>query len=241
MISYIRNILAYPSALIYVFRNGLVRYFLLSGLISLVIGGFLFFGVCFLSDDIGSIFMQFYPLDFAKGFLTKYIGWITGAILSVVSLLIYKYLLLILIAPFMSGLSEKVETIETGYTPEKQGLGQVGYGIIRGVRISIRNIMKEIFYTLIVLLLGLIPIFSPFSVVGIFLIQAYFLGFANTDYHLEKSLSIKESVRYCKSNKWALMGNGTGFILLLFIPVIGLIVAPVLGTVVATREALRAS
>jgi len=238
MNDFFKNILAYPSALIYVLGNGLTKYFIVSGFISLGIGAIAFGGVYFFSDDLGGLLINFYPFDWGKEAVTKVATVIVGTLLSIVALLVYKYLLLICIGPFMSPLAEDIEEIETGLPATKQGVGQMGYTMVRGVRITLRNIVKELLYTLLIVLAGLIPLLSPFSAVGIFLVQAFYIGFANTDYHLEKRCTVRESVTYGRNNKWALMGNGTGFLLLLFIPVVGLLVAPVLGTVVATRDAL---
>ena len=238
MIDYIKNVLAYPAAFGYVLRNGLTKYFLISGFISLAIGALAFGAVYYLSDDFGAMLMSFYPFEWGKETLTNYSSIVTGTMLSALSLILYKYVLLICIGPFMGPLSERVEEIETGQPRSAQGLGQIGYAMIRGLRITLRNIMKELFYTVVLLILSVFPIFSPFTAVGMFLVQAYFIGFANTDYHLEKRKSVRESVQYCKSNRMAIMGNGTGFLLLLFIPVLGLLLAPVLGTVAATRSVL---
>jgi len=238
MLSLIKNILAYPSALIYVFKHGLAKYFLISGIISLLIGGALFGSIYYFSDDIGGLLSGLYPFEWGSSAISKFSTYLTGGIFLVFGLLLYKYLLLILISPFMSPLSERVETIETGREAPQQGFGKVGYSLVRGIGISLRNVSKELIYTIIILLLGLIPIFSPFAAVALFIVQAYYIGFANMDYHLEKRNTIKQSVTFCKKNRMAVLGNGIGYLLLLFIPVIGLMVAPVLGTVSATRNAL---
>jgi len=235
---FIKNVLAYPAAFRYVLCNGLTKYFLISGFISLLIGGVAFGAVYYLSDDFGAMLMSFYPFEWGKETLTGVSSVVSGTMLSALSLILYKYILLICIGPFMGPLSERVEEIETGQPKRSQGLGQIGYAMIRGLRITLRNISKELFYTVVLLILSAFPIFAPFTAVGIFLVQAYFIGFANTDYHLEKRNSVRESIQYCKSNKMAVMGNGTGFLLLLFIPIAGLLLAPVLGTVAATRSAL---
>jgi len=237
--AFIRSFLAYLPALSYVFKHGLSRYFLYSGLISLVLGAITFGSAYLFADDIGGLLTSFYPYERGAGIVARVSTVASGLTLGVVGLLLYKYILLILISPFMSPLAERVEEIETGAVPANQGLGEVGYSMVRGVRISIRNLTKEIFYTILLLLLGLIPLFSIPATVLLFAVQAYFMGFANTDYHLEKSHTVKETIAYGKRNKLSLMGNGAGFLLLLLIPVAGLLFAPVLGTVAATRQSLQ--
>jgi len=238
MTDFFKNLLAYPAALAFVLKNGLTKYFLISGFISLAIGALAFGGIYAFSDDLGGLLVGLYPFDWGQAVVAKAANIIMGTLLSVIALVAYKYLLLIFIGPFMGPLAEEIEEIETGRAPLKQGLGQMGYAMIRGIRLASRNIFKELLYTLLIVIAGLIPLLSPFSAVGVFAIQAYYVGFANVDYHLEKRNTIRQSVSYGKSNKWALIGNGTGFLLLLFIPIIGLLMAPVLGTVVATRDAI---
>ena len=49
-----------------------------------------------------------------------------------------------------------------------------------------------------------------------------------------RHLNIKESVDYIKSNRGLAIGNGLGFLLIMFIPIIGIAVGPVLSTVAGT-------
>lgn len=234
----ISALLAYPSALSFVFKNGLSKYFIISGAISLVLGAIAFSSVYYLSDDLGGIMMQWYPFDTGRDVVSKVATAISGISMTGISFVLYKYALLILVGPFMGPLSEQVEEIETGVPAKKQGLGQMGYAVFRGIGLALRNIIRELTWTILLLLLGLIPLLTPFTTAMIFLIQAYYMGCANMDYHLEKSMNMKQSINYCRNSKGSITGNGIGYILLLFIPFIGLILGPVLGTVAATRQAL---
>lgn len=239
MSDFIRNVLAYPSAFFYVFRHGLAKYFILSGILSLLIGGATIGSAYFFSDDIAAMLLDLYPWEVGKGVLESVGTYVIGGALVGFGLIAYKYLILIVIGPFMGPLSERVEEIETGVKAEGQGLGQIGYAMVRGVRMALRNITKELFYTILLLIAGLFPFFSPVAGIMIFVVQAFYMGFANTDYHMEKRYTVREAVSLAKENRMALIGNGTGFLLILLIPVVGLLIAPVLGTVVATKDALR--
>lgn len=239
MIRFTKNILGYISALPFIFKNGLSKYFLLSGLISITIAVITIGGIYYYSDNLASILLNLYPFDWGKEAISNASNYISGGLLMAISFMLYKYILLICIGPFMGPLSEKVEQISVGTLPKQQGLKNMGYTFIRGLRITFRNLFRETFYSVLLIILGFVPVFAPISAIGLFLIQAYYLGFANLDYHLEKRLSVNQSVAYCKSHKMALLGNGTAYLLLILIPVLGLFLAPVLGTVSATREALK--
>lgn len=153
-----------------------------------------------------------------------------------------KYLVLILLSPVMAFLSEKVEEIKTGNTyPFHMGLFLKD--IWRGILVALRNFVLEMSMTISLLLLGLfIPILSPFISVLLFVIGAYFYGFSTFDYLNErKRRSISESVRYIRSNKGAVIGNGALFSLFMFIPFLGTVLGPLNATVgaVLTDEKLN--
>ena len=145
-----------------------------------------------------------------------------------------KYIVMIVLSPFMSILSEKVESAIKG-TPVKSD-GNFITDLIRGLRIALRNIIRELLLTLVVIVLfNLLPVIVTIAcTVVIFLIQSYYAGFGNMDYTLErKQFNVRESVKFVRRN-WSLaIGNGMFFLLLFVVPVIGWVLAPVYGTISA--------
>jgi CysZ protein len=107
--------------------------------------------------------------------------------------------------------------------------------LIRGLRLAIRNIIRELFFTILLFLVGLIPLFSPFVSIAIFILQAYYAGFGNMDFTLERHFNVKGSVRFVRQHRGIAIGNGAFFLLLLFTG-FGFLVALPLGAVAAAQE-----
>lgn len=232
---------SYFSVLSFINKHRLYSYFLISGIISLCLGGLIFTTSYLLSDDLGAILFKLYPFERWSDYVLKILNFTAGGMVAVLGLVLYKYLLLICVSPFMGPLSAKVEQILTGKSTEiKFSLKQTSYEIIRGARIALRNVLRELGLTILLLILGLIPIFTVFVTPFIFLIQSYYAGFGNLDYYLERRANIKQSVVYVKNHRGMAIGNGAGFLLLLLIPIIGLFLAPVMSTIAATKSAIAA-
>lgn len=230
---------SYFNVLNFIHKHRLYNYFLISGIISVCLGVIIFGASYFLSDDLGALLFKLYPFERWSDYVLKILNFAAGSLVALLGLVLYKYLLLICVSPFMSPLSAKVEMIITGTPIEsKFSIKQSGYELIRGIRISLRNVVRELGLTLLLIIIGFIPIFTVFVTPLIFLIQSYYAGFGNLDYYLERRANISQSVAYVKKNKGIAIGNGAGFLLLLLIPVLGLFLAPVMATVAATKSAI---
>jgi len=237
---FVKGFMAYFGAIGFIFEHRLFKHIFISGLISLFLGLAIFSGAYFLADDIGGFLIDYYPIEWGKRWVEKIASVISGGVLTVGGLLLFKYALLIIISPFMGPLSAKVEEIISGEEEiTKFSIRQISYEMVRGLRIALRNVTKEIFYTICLFLLGLFPLFSIFTTIMIFLVQSYYVGFANFDYFLERRTTVKGSISYNRNHRGIVMGNGAAFILLLLIPIVGLFFAPVLGTIAATKTAMK--
>ena len=74
------------------------------------------------------------------------------------------------------------------------------------------------------------------------MVQAYYAGFGNMDYTLERHFQYKDSLQFVRKHRGLAIGNGIVFILFLLIPIIGVIlVLPLSVTAASTRtvEALQ--
>jgi len=206
--------------------------------------GLLFFGGVVLSalnfgDDLGTVMTSWYKWSWGAEFVATLANWIGGILMVVVGLLISKYVVMILAAPFMGPMSTK---IEANKYPDKANLhnsNSGATGFIRGLRITFRNLFREIFFTFILLILGFaLPFLSPFTTMAIFIIQCYYAGYGNMDVTLERFYGVKESSRFVRRHAGLAMGNGIVFMFLLMIG-IGFLIAPPLATNAVTEDVLK--
>jgi len=230
------GITAYGKALRIISKLGLWGYVLIPAILSLLLASIIGFSVWNLSDDIGQQIIVWYPWEMGLSIVERIGTLFSGIVLIALGLMLYKHLIILLSAPFMSPLSEKVENHLLGRPTTIQfPISQIAKDLIRGLRIALRNIIRESFYIILLLLAGLIPIFSPFAPFLILAVQSYYAGFGNIDYTLERHFNVRNSIRFVKENKGLALGNGLVFMGLLAIG-IGFLIAPPLAAVAATIE-----
>lgn len=219
----LKGIKAYTGAFALISKLKLWKYFAIPILISVVTAAIIGLSAYGLSDNIGRFIANIWPWDFGKDTFTSistFIGWI---VILAIGLILYKHIIMAFSAPFMSPVSEKIETHLTGVQTHNHRKTSFKEQLWRGIRINFRNLGKELLITIPLLLLKFIPVVNIFSTVLLFLLQAYYAGFGNMDYTLERHFKYKESVQFVRKYRGIAIGNGIVFILFLFIPVIGVI------------------
>jgi len=218
-------------------RFHLKRYFFLSGLISLAIGLFLFSGIYYFYDDLGSWIQSFWRWDFGRSIFDKASNFIAGGLISILALLSYKYIIMIVLSPIQSIISARVEAGLSGFeTDQKMTATSVFKDFARGLGITFRNLTKEILLTLLLLLINFIPAVAIISGPAILLVQAYYAGFGNMDYYMERHMNVSESAAFVKRHKGLAIANGGVFLLFLLIPILGFIIAPTFATIASSLE-----
>ncbi|MEO0468801.1 MAG: EI24 domain-containing protein [Bacteroidota bacterium] len=231
----------YRRAASLISKHRLWRYVILPGLLSTLVMGLLIAGpvLGFINSDLSASLVNAWPFEFGKGLVEGLSGILVGLLSITLVFFLGKYVILIVASPFMGPLSEKMETIVRGYKVEITS--NFLADLIRGIRISLRNLIREILLTFLFLLFNLIPLIG--SIVGTILtfsIEAYYAGFGNMDYTLErKHYSVKQSVAFVGQNRGLAIGNGIVFLLMLMIPVIGWFLAPAYGAGAATLASIE--
>lgn len=229
---------AYLKVPSYITRFNLRVYFIISAIIGLVLGGsILFLGYSF-SDEIGLWLGQWYKWDKGSEVVGKILNVFSGALLIGGGLLIFKYILLVAMSPILSMVSEKIEKELSG-TTQSQSILEVGASILRGIKFSGRNLFRELFIVAILFLLSLFPLFTIITAPLIFIVQAFYAGCGNMDYTMERYFNVAESMAFAKKHRGLAVANGSVFLGLLLIPVLGLLIAPMFAAVSSTVETLK--
>lgn len=233
----------YIEAFGFLFRNGLWYYFLFPILFSLFVFAVLFAAKAEIIEWINEWLMAFTGInpeqDDVEGWLGSIIQFMVGLSVWIITTYIFwtmnKYLVLIALSPVLALLSEKTEEILTGQTTPFS-FTQFLSDILRGSMIAVRNLFIEMGLLLLLTVVGFFfPILAPVIIVMLFLISAYFYGYSMMDYTNERHrLSVGEGNRLIVRNRTLAISNGALFDLLMRIPVLGIITAPIIGCVGAT-------
>ncbi|NNE30818.1 MAG: EI24 domain-containing protein [Winogradskyella sp.] len=235
----LKGIQAYSGALALISKLKLWKYFAIPIAISIITAtviGFLAYG---LSDNIGKFISRIWVWEWGKEVFTSISTFIGAVVIIAIGLILYKHIIMAFSAPFMSPVSEKIEAYFTGVEKHQHRNTSFREQLWRGIRINIRNLAKELLITIPILLLKFIPIVNIFSTVLLFLVQAYYAGFGNMDYTLERHFKYRESINFVGKHKGIAIGNGIVFMLFLLIPVVGIVLVLPMSVTAASTETVK--
>ena len=215
------------------------KYFIIPMLISFCTAILIGVEAYVLSDDVGFYISKIWIWDWGKEVFSSISNFIGGLVLLIIGLILYKHIIMALSAPFMSPVSEKIEKHFYGDVSHLHRKTSNTDQLIRGIRINIRNLTKELIITVPILILKFIPVVNIFSTILLFIVQAYYAGFGNMDYTLERHLKYKEIVQFVSKNKGYAIGNGIVFMLFLLIPIVGIIIVLPLSVTAASKKTVQ--
>lgn len=133
-----------------------------------------------------------------------------------------KYVVVIVLSPLLSHLSQRCEKIISGNT-YPINYKQILRDVKRGVRLALRNIIWEYFFFFVILIIASIgwnePKQSPLFYVT-FIIGFYYYGFSFIDYDNERrKLNERQSIDFVRSHRGLAMGIGLIYSVLILVPV----------------------
>ncbi|MFB6457564.1 EI24 domain-containing protein [Chitinophaga sp. Hz27] len=169
-------------------------------------------------------------------FLYILIEWAVTIIFLFWYLSIFKYLFLILGSPIFSWLSEKTEAI-LEHREFPFSWKQLFSDMLRGIKMSCRNMVYQTGAILILLVVSFIPIVGWITPMIGFFIECYFYGFSMMDYSCERHrLNMSQSITFIRQHRGMALGNGLVFCLFMMIPVLGWVLAPSYAVIAATID-----
>ena len=187
------------------------------------------------AGELVDYFMSFFPEYEAGGwgtFLQFTLSFVIRLLVLGLYLKFYRYIILILFAPILAFLSDKILKQVLG-VPSKGG--SIIKQIFRGGWIAVRNLFLELLATGIVLLLALLfPPILPLVPIFLLLLASFFFGYSMADYRLEYlGFTMADSNRMLIKRSGFLIANGFVFQLVILIPFIGVLFGPIWSLVAA--------
>lgn len=152
-------------------------------------------------------------------FLLKLLVSIT---LGLILMKFAKYIVVIILSPMLSILSQVVERQVTG-NKYPFSLRQTIHDVKRGVRIALRNVMWEYIFFLVILIVSLFGWDSPESspiFYATYIIGFFYYGFSFIDYINERRrLDIDQSIHFMRNHRGLAIAIGFIYSVLILVPV----------------------
>ena len=187
------------------------------------------------SDNLVAGLVALYPFELGLSIVSAIATTLGFLATAGIAIVILKNVTIALSSPFMSMLSEKIESeINPAYKSHPFSVSRFTHDLNRGIRLGARNLVRELGFTVLLLIAGLIPFLSPVVIVLLFLVQAYYVGVGSFDFTLERHGNVKQTIAFAKENRWYAIGNGALFLLLMYTG-IGFLVALPLSTAASTN------
>lgn len=233
-----KGIRAYGGTFALISKLGLWKYFGIPILISILTFTLVGFSAYGFSDNIGGLIAKAWIWDWGSQTFRTISDIIGGILVVAVGFILYKHIVMALSAPFMGPVSERIEAHILGVKHQHRDTSFMAQ-LWRGIRINVRNLLMELFFTIPILLVGFIPVIGIISTVLLFLMQSYYAGFGNMDYTLERHFKYGESLKFVRNHSGIAMGNGIVFMAMLFIPLVGIILVLPLSVTASTTETVK--
>ncbi len=229
---------AYGKAFGLLFSKG-VRIFLLLPIVLnllLLFGGYELIGS--LSDELSDYFFTLINIDSWSFFGAEYLDAIFSGLIHLIFKVLFflfmvfygGFIVIIIMSPFFSILSERVEKIET----QKEypfSYKKLLHDVWRGVRLAVRNAVLQLLLSVLVVIIGMIPILGSVAPILLFVLTAFFYGFSFLDFTMERRFAtISESVAFVRKHRAIAFANGTVFALSLLLPFCNLFLAGFVAT-----------
>lgn len=164
----------------------------------------------------------------------RLLAWFIGLLLLITALVVLYFIFLILgtmiAAPFLDILAQRVEVLVTGrelqeHTTFADAVRNIGVSIIE----ELRKLGFFLAVQLILVLLGLIPVLTPFTVLAATLFTMLFLPLEYGSFAMDhRQLRFRQRRILIWQHRWLMFGFGAAAFLTLLIPLVNFFCLPIL-------------
>lgn len=234
----LKGIKAYTGSFQLIHKLGLWKYFAIPMAISFVTALLIGYSAWGLSDNVGGFISKIWFWEWGSEAFRSISNFMGALLIIAIGIILYRHIVMAFSAPFMSPVSEKIEKHLYGPSHFHRNTSNTEQ-LLRGIRINVRNLLRELLLTVPILIIGFIPVIGVVSSVLLFLVQSYYAGFGNMDYTLERHFKYEESIAFVRRNRGLAIGNGIVFMLMLMIPLVGIILVLPLSVTAASTQTLK--
>lgn len=145
--------------------------------------------------------------------------WIVSGVVYYLCFVVFGgYVVLMLLSPVFSWLSEKGENKLTGAEYPFRWR-EFWWEMWRGILVALRGMVLQFITTVVLMLFSLVPVVGVLGPILIFLAGAYFYGFTFMDYAIErKRLRARDTERFVWRHAGVAVGVGVVFMLAMMLP-----------------------
>ncbi len=156
------------------------------------------------------------------GFMSSFVVWVV--VMLIVSVLGGSVILVVL-SPLLSHVVDRV-WVSLGNAEPHDTLWSTVRSILRGVLVSVKYLVCQLFCIVVVFIFGLIPVVGFLAPLFYLFVNAFFYGASFADYALERSgRTASAATSYSFSNRAVLVGMGMPFAVAMLVPFVGSYVA----------------
>ena len=175
----------------------------------------------YVEDWLQSTWMPDYMVSIMSG-VSSVLAW---AISFVLMFMFRGTLVLLLLSPVFTAVATKVREDMAGLTSPFEWRAFF-ISILRGVIISLRNMLLQMFFAVVIFLAGFIPFVGVLCPFLLFFVHAYYFGFSMADYSMDVwGKNVGESIAYARKHAGYMVGFGSLYSLLILVPFIGVFIA----------------
>ncbi len=227
---------SYTEAVRFIDQHKLWKLLIVPALCSLIIACFVAWFAWKTSAAVTDFAVVKFNLDSSYSYMNTFLEFIVFSFIRLIIIFtyikLYRYLLLIILAPEFSYIISVVQSRATE-TRHEFKVRRFIFDVWRSIKLAIRNFLIELILTLLIIIFGVIVTWLiPIIPILLLLFEGYFFGYSLADFRNEfMNLRPRESKSLINDHKGLVIGHGIVFNFSLLIPIIGILFSPTISII----------